>query len=83
MRIPQVQQRLMLLSKEIRALAKELSRRPARDKAPTRSKPITPARAASIRALKRLHPIWSYQAIANAVGVNAGRVSEVLNGKRR
>jgi hypothetical protein len=35
-----------------------------------------------VLALHAAHPDWNYEQIAHAVGINIGRVSEILAGKR-
>lgn len=64
-----------------RAVA-DLKRRPAFRRVARTSVPMTPAIAAQIRKVARLKPTWPQHRIAALVGVNPGRVSEVLNGKR-
>lgn len=60
-----------------------LYRRPyARDKAPARSAWVDASTAAEIRHMARRNPHLSQQKIAEAFGVNAGRVSEALQGDR-
>ena len=48
-----------------------------------RSKPLTPTLRAEIRQIHSLRPDLTQLAIANMVGVNPGRVSEVLYGRRK
>ena len=45
------------------------------------SPPVTPAMAAEIRYLRKQKGLYSHQ-IAALFGINQGRVSEVLTGKR-
>lgn len=45
------------------------------------SPPVTPAMAAEIRYLRKQKGLFTHQ-IAAQLGINQGRVSEVLNGKR-
>ena len=45
------------------------------------SPPITPEMADKIRHLKRVDGLYNHQ-IAALLGINQGRVSEVLSGKR-
>ena len=67
---------------ELMELADEIPRRrPAKRAAPT-SFPMTPALAAEIRAFCQQFPDWSQARVGRHFNVNAGRVSEVLNGKR-
>jgi hypothetical protein len=44
---------------------------------------VTDAKRAEVHRLRADHPDWSQQEIANASGVNIGRVSEILKGKRK
>ena len=67
---------------ELKDIADELKRRPAVRRAPRSSTPMTPAVAAHIRRVAYANPTWSQQRIADHVGVNHGRVSETLRGKR-
>jgi hypothetical protein len=82
MRLPEIQHRLRRMALELNRLADEISRRPALDKAPVRSRVVTPALAAQIRIYKVQNPDMSQQEIGARFHVNAGRVSEILNGKR-
>jgi hypothetical protein len=66
----------------IRSWEKELHRRPYVRKASRKSNPCTDQIDRRIRAYARLHKDASQQEIANAHGVNPGRVSEALAGKR-
>jgi hypothetical protein len=50
---------------------------------PVKSRSITPALKTAIRAYARRNPEDSQHEIAQAFGVNGGRVSEALAGKRR
>lgn len=49
----------------------------------TTSKRVTDAKRAEVRQLRADNPHWSQQEIANHSGVNIGRVSEILKGKRQ
>lgn len=89
MTIPEIRARLRAKAQEtgdpeLAMLADELRRRPpnVRARRPT-SRKMTPQVQAEIMALAAKHPDWSNQDIAVAVGVNAGRVSETLNGYRQ
>jgi hypothetical protein len=94
MRVPEIQARLREIAEELRwgmatptfalgneldSLAAELSRRKGA-KGPPTSQPMTAERHERIKTLAKYG--ISQQAIATLVGVNAGRVSEVLKGKR-
>lgn len=66
---------------QVRALANELHRqRPARKTEP-KSQKMTPELAERIRLYAAARPHMSLQQIAVAFNVNAGRVSEAINGK--
>jgi hypothetical protein len=71
------------LSSTVAQLAEETKKRPARKKAPVNSKPMTDKLAAEIRQFSKLNPNKSQFEIAKIFGVNQGRVSEVLRGKRQ
>lgn len=55
---------------------------PAKPRAPARKRTVTPADAAAIRAYCARHPEADLQDVAQRFGVNIGRVSEVLHGRR-
>jgi hypothetical protein len=59
-----------------------LIREKAIRRAPVRSKSVTPAIKAHIKALAAAHRSMSMDEIGRRAGVDGGRVSEVLNGKR-
>jgi hypothetical protein len=44
---------------------------------------VTDAKRDEVRRLRAEYPEWSQQEIANHSGVNIGRVSEILKGKRQ
>jgi hypothetical protein len=67
---------------ELMELADELRRRPIEARAPVTSNPMTPDLAQEIRDYAAANPGLSHQAIAEEFGVNHGRVSEALKGKR-
>lgn len=48
---------------------------------PQNSPPVTPEMAGQIRYLKRVKRLYNHQ-IASIFGINQGRVSEVLTGKK-
>ncbi|MGE8129035.1 hypothetical protein ACQKQD_18840 [Methylobacterium sp. NPDC080182] len=86
MRIPEIADRLREVAAEqglpeLAGLADELRRRPAQ-RAPARSRRMTDQIAAEIRQLHCEVPRMSQADIAKVIGVNQGRVSEVLKGKR-
>lgn len=70
---------------ELRALVAELRRRPNGNlaKAPRHSRSMTPGLAERIRQDAAAHPADSMFTVAARHGVNQGRVSEAIYGKRR
>jgi hypothetical protein len=52
-----------------------------KERAPVQSRKMTPMVVRIIKYMHTQHPSWSAQQIADQVGVNPGRVSEVLAGK--
>jgi hypothetical protein len=93
MTIPEIAERMREIAKQIQVhnptesdelleLSYELGRRPSGARAPITSTPMTPELAQEIRDYADEHPGMSHQAIAEAFGVNHGRVSEALKGKR-
>ena len=85
--IPQIRERLHELAEqlgcqELHELAEETKREFHGRIAPVRSKFVSDAVVWRIKRLAKDHPNMSQQEIAVAVGVNAGRVSETLFGKR-
>ena len=84
MTIPEVRDRLRQIAAEAKLpelvrLAEELKRRPAIRRATPRSQH---PRKAAIRAYVALHSDEPLQDVATRFGVNIGRVSEALRGKR-
>lgn len=75
-------QHLLHTAATIEEAVRDLKRRPAFRRVARTSVPMTPAIAAQIRKVARLHPKWPQHRIAAVVGVNPGRVSEVISGKR-
>jgi hypothetical protein len=65
----------------INALMQETYRR-TYSRAPVKSKRITNAVRLSVWAMAAADPYRSHQDIAEANGINIGRVSEILHGKR-
>lgn len=57
-----------------------MTRRSPKHRAARRSAPLTDDKAQEIKATRLRFPSWSLQQIAVSCQVNAGRVSEVLNG---
>jgi hypothetical protein len=58
-------------------------RRPAVRTTPVKHRPLTPRLKAAIRSYAKLQPDASQVQIGRRFGVNPGRVSEALAGKRR
>lgn len=89
--IPEVRQRLADIAsrctdpsakRSIRLLLVHMRRRPAAKRADVTSQPMTPDLADAIRRYARRYPSASQLQIAVHYGVNQGRVSEALRGKR-
>ena len=87
MRLPDVQaaiadisKRLRLLAVELDTLEQEISRRSPNAKGPVTSRSMTPALRAEVRRLSKRG--MSQLAIAKALDINQGRVSETIRGKR-
>lgn len=68
---------------ELEKLTIELIRRPVVRKARPTSQSFTPELAQRIRDYAAEHPGVSQNDIAQSFGVNSGRVSEALRGKRQ
>lgn len=88
MRVEDVQREMRILADQLgcdrlRELADALYRRPKKTSAPPTSNPMTPRLRDYIIHLHETYPDWSQQKIATHLGINAGRVSEVLAGKRK
>ena len=69
-------------ARRVRYVIGHMKRRPAVRMTPEKARPVTPAIRARIRHLAATSDMNQME-IGLAVGVNAGRVSEVLAGKRR
>lgn len=82
MRIPEVRDRLQAMAIELNQLVDELRRRPGK-RTRQRNRTITPALAAAIRKHCRANPHHSQQWVGMVFKVNAGRVSEIMRGKRK
>ena len=93
--IPQIRELIAGLTEESKALARrqlfianmiaglaEETRRRSYERAPTTSRRVTAAVRASVRLMAASNPDMSHQALAEAHGINIGRVSEILHGKR-
>ena len=73
--------RQLYIAQKINQLAEETKRRNF-GRAPVKSRRVTAAVRASVRAMAETNPGISQQALADAHGINPGRVSEILHGKR-
>ena len=73
--------RQLYIAQKINQLAEETRRR-AYDRAPATSRRVTALVRASVRAMAETNPDMSHQALAEAHGINIGRISEILHGKR-
>lgn len=71
------------IGEEILHLVKEINRRPMVRKAPRQALPITDERRRRLQSIAILSPEEGYQAIGEREGVNGGRVSEAVAGKRK
>jgi len=69
-------------AREIRSTMRLLVRQSPVRRAPRVSRYVTRRLIGEIRAFARVHPLMTLQDIAEHFGVNIGRVSEILNGKR-
>lgn len=73
--------RQLYIATKINQLAEETRRR-SYERAPITSRRVTAAVRLSVRAMSAIDPELSHQALAEAHGINIGRVSEILHGKR-
>lgn len=93
--IPEIRERISELVAESKTLARrqlyiatkieqlsEETRRRQYNRAPRTSRNVTANIRASVRAMALHAPQMSHQALAEAHGINPGRVSEILHGKR-
>jgi hypothetical protein len=88
MTIPEIRRRLHELAvsagiPELAELAEATRRRPAPRVAPVKSRPLEPWLAEWIRETAEENPDATQMEIAREFGVNIGRVSEALHGKRQ
>jgi hypothetical protein len=77
----QVSRRQIQINARIDALMQETYRR-SYTRAPTTSRRITAAVRASVRQMVADFPDMPHQDVATSHGINIGRVSEILHGKR-
>jgi hypothetical protein len=87
MRLPEVATRLRELARdlgyeELNELADEIARRPAGQRAPITSAPMSDELRREIREMKEANPALSHAEIGRQLNVNPARVSETLKGKR-
>lgn len=68
---------------KLRRLAEETRRRRPVKRAPSRARRITAEVVRAIRDVARSQPDWSNRKIGQTCGVDGGRVSEVLAGRRK
>ena len=88
MRIPDIQYELRAMARahgieRLGELADALSRRPPPRRARPVSTPMTPELRSLIRLYAEGHPELTQVEVGREFGVNQGRVSEALNGKRK
>ena len=74
--------RVAAFAAEIAALAEETKRRPPVRNGRVTARHVTPEVAAAIRTIARENPRMPNREIGLRLGVDGGRVSEVLAGKR-
>lgn len=89
--IPKARRRLikaltMIESAEARALVREalrlMTRQGVKHNKRTVARSVTPEIIRQVHAMKQRWPDMTYQEIGNALNINGGRVSEILNGER-
>ena len=85
--IPEIRERLLELARkhglpELAELAEETRRRYHGRHAPTRAIKITPALRERVRDYAQRHPKMHMRLIGQHFGIDQGRVSEILFGKR-
>lgn len=78
--IKDLSHRARVIASTLDRLNRELPRRPPLRKSEPQSKPMTPEMAAEARRLYKNR--WSQMRIAEYLGVNPGRISEAVRGKR-
>lgn len=85
--IPEIRARLFELAGELDCpelsdLAEETKRRPPVRRAPKRAQHVTEALQEQVRDFAARHPRMPMRAIGQKFGIDQGRVSEALAGKR-
>jgi hypothetical protein len=83
MRLPEVAARMAELAKEISQLSQMIARRKPVNRADPTSTPMSPQLAKQIRDYVKANPKLSQVKVGQKFGVNQGRVSEALRGKRK
>ena len=73
--------RQLYIANKIAALSEE-TKRTYHGRAPTASRRVTAAVRLSVINMAEEYPGASHQALADAHGINPGRISEILHGKR-
>lgn len=74
---------IVLAAADVEQCVKDLYRRRVFRRAPVKAPVITPEIVAGVRALAKASPNMQQMEIGARFGINAGRVSEILRGKRR
>jgi len=94
MKIPEVRERLLDIAaaleiegcgdhaEAIRGLVRELYRRPPVRRAPRQARPLSAQERERAREIAAAHPDMPQRDIARVFGVDGGRVSEAVAGKR-
>ena len=73
--------RQLYIATKINHLSEETRRR-SYDRAPVTSRRVTAEVRKSVREMAAANPNMSHQALAEAHGINIGRISEILHGPR-
>lgn len=73
--------RQLYIATKINHLAEETRRR-SYDRAPVTSRRVTAEVRKSVQIMAAEYPSMSHQALAEAHGINIGRISEILHGPR-
>ena len=83
MKLPDVKKRLDDLIVELQALSAEIPRRRPLKKGRITSVSVTPTLRKAVIVEHKINPKKSQAELAKQFGVNPGRVSEILRGKRK
>jgi len=81
--IPEIRDELAAISARLLEIVEELKRRPAIRKSSVKSRAVTPHLNRLIRRYAAAHPDASYEEMAQIHGVNTGRISEAIRGRRK